>query len=125
MLFYAWASRIVYLLALRERRSISRHALVIEPAVLEQIAAEESDDPASLAHLNTRLAACVAQLPSGDRELIEQRYQLGVRVSCLAEKLNRSLKSVSKSLSRIRRTLLKCLRDTTSLQARDDDRRLS
>ena len=101
-----------------------RHFPGLDQEILEQIAAEESDDPASLANLKTLLAVCVAQLPPNDRELIEQRYQPGVRVGVLAERLNRPLKSVSKSLGRIRRTLLKCIRDTASLQRRHDDKRL-
>jgi RNA polymerase sigma-70 factor (ECF subfamily) len=122
--FYAWASRTASLVAFRERRSKDRHALALDPEILERIAAEESDDPALSANLTIFLDACMDRLPPQDRELIEQRYQLGMRVACLAKKLGRSAKSVSKSVGRIRRTLLACLQDAVSGQARNDGGRL-
>jgi RNA polymerase sigma-70 factor (ECF subfamily) len=122
--FYAWASRTAHFIALRERRSAKRQAHVLDPEILDQLAAEELGDTESLAQLKTLLEACMAQLPASDRELIRARYQPGVAVGAIAERLKRPLASVSKSLGRIRRALLKCLRQRAALQVRDGDRRL-
>jgi RNA polymerase sigma-70 factor, ECF subfamily len=122
--FYAWASRTAHFIALREHRSTKRQAHVLDPEILDQLVAEELGDTERLEQLKTRLEACMAQLPAGDRELIHQRYQPGVAVGALAEQLRRPLASVSKSLGRIRRTLLKCLRNEAASPVRDGDRRL-
>ena len=122
--FYAWASRIAHFLVLRERRRNDGNVPVLDQETLEQIAAEECRDSDALTNLTTLLEACLSRLPPTDRELIEQRYQPGALVGMLAERLGRPVNSVSKSLARIRRALLKCMREAASSESAGHERRL-
>jgi RNA polymerase sigma-70 factor, ECF subfamily len=121
--FFAWASRIAHLHVLRECRRSGRHVPALDPEILEQIACEEIAERESSPNLTSLLEGCLAKLPPADRELIEQRYQPGVLVGALAEQLGRPVNSVSKSLGRIRRALLKCVSDAAAAQAGSDSRR--
>lgn len=56
------------------------------------------------------LSECVAKLSKADRELLDLVYRDGHTVTRVAELLSRSRKSVSNSLSRIRRGLGECVR---------------
>lgn len=51
------------------------------------------------------LAACLAKLPSSDRELLRRRYQLGQRVKDIASELGMEPNSLSKRLERLREWL--------------------
>ena len=55
------------------------------------------------------LRACVGELPDGDRQLLDARYQNDQLLKRMAEELARSEQSVSRSLSRIRKQLFDCI----------------
>jgi RNA polymerase sigma-70 factor (ECF subfamily) len=44
-----------------------------------------------------------------DHQLIQKRYEHGMSVATLAETIGRTTNSLSKSLGRIRRSLLECI----------------
>jgi RNA polymerase sigma-70 factor, ECF subfamily len=109
--FYAWASKIAYFEVLKSRDRCVRNESLLDRGVLEQIAAEDAKEPDFWDGVNSLLQACLDKLPLHDRELIERRYEPGMLVSVLAAELGRPVNSVSKSLGRIRRTLLKCVNE--------------
>jgi RNA polymerase sigma-70 factor, ECF subfamily len=111
--FYAWATRVAYLEVLKARGRGHRGLPLLDREILEKIAAEETEEPEFLANLKTLLEACLDRLAPDDRELIERRYQPGVLVNALAADLGRPVNSVSKSLGRIRRTLWKCINESS------------
>jgi RNA polymerase sigma-70 factor, ECF subfamily len=107
--FFAWACKIARLQALKHRERQGRNAQVFELGVLEKLAADACrEDPASTIPL-AALESCIKKLSDGDRTLIRRRYQPGMSVSQIAREVGRSANSLSKSLGRIRRTLLACV----------------
>jgi RNA polymerase sigma-70 factor, ECF subfamily len=109
--FYSWATRIAYLEVLKSRDRQGRDVPVLDREILELIADEEFREPDFLGNLKTLLEKCLDLLAPVDRELIERRYESGMMVNNLAAELGRPVNSVSKSLGRIRRTLLKCINE--------------
>lgn len=112
--FYAWASKIAYFEVLKSRERDVRSEPLLDHTVLEQIAAEEAQEPGFWDSVKTLLQSCLDKLPLHDRELIERRYEPGMLVSVLAAQLGRPVNSVSKSLGRIRQTLLKCVNEAAA-----------
>lgn len=105
--FGAWACRIAYLetcklLESRRERSLS-------PAFLERVAEKMSQASELLELHGDVFRYCLERLNEADRQLIIRRYAPGMNVRTLALELNRPARSVSKSLTRIRRTLLECI----------------
>lgn len=118
--FYPWACRIAHWKVLK---AISRNAHAVQglnQQVLEQITADEQAEPEFLADTKMILQACLDKLAPRDRELIEWRYEPGVRVGGIAAKLGRPVNSVSKSLGRIRQALWQCVDEALKSQVHDE-----
>jgi RNA polymerase sigma-70 factor, ECF subfamily len=106
--FGAWACRVAYLEAAKFRQ---RHKgeLPLSPQFLERIAQRSAEVSALLELRADVFNYCMDRLSELDRQLITRRYTPGGRVQTIAAELNRPPRSVSKSLARIRRTLLECV----------------
>lgn len=107
--FYAWAARVAHFEVLKLRRKLSREAVLLDDAVLEQVAADARDGADSLEAVRDALQKCLQKLSPADRELIARRYGTGSRGKAVAEQLGRPANSVYKSLGRIRQALLECI----------------
>jgi RNA polymerase sigma-70 factor (ECF subfamily) len=118
--FYSWACRIAHLKVLEAFARNTRDVPVLDQETLEQMTADTVMEPDALANMKQFLERCLAKLPMGDRELIELRYEPGMRVDTIAAKLNRPANSVSKSLGRIRQVLWQCVDDALKAQANED-----
>jgi RNA polymerase sigma-70 factor, ECF subfamily len=106
--FGAWACRVAYLEAAKFRQQ-RKSALPLSPQFMERIA-QRSAEVSDLLELRADVFNhCMERLSELDRELITRRYTPGGRVQTIAAELNRPPRSVSKSLARIRRTLLECI----------------
>ena len=88
-----------------------------ERRLLEAIAREAQENVDSLEERRRALLACLARLAASDRELIRRRYAPGETGKSLARKLGRPANSVYQSLSRIRRTLLECVKRRLAAEA--------
>jgi len=107
--FGAWACRCAYykVLQFRDRNKTRPHpfsdtllaALDAETAAMEETVDAEYD----------ALANCLEKLAVRDRDLIMLRYSEGGEPRRMAQRLNRSIKSVYKSLNRIRKALSMCV----------------
>jgi RNA polymerase sigma-70 factor, ECF subfamily len=115
--FYSWACRIAHLKVLEAFARNIRDVPVLDQEILEQVTADAILEPESLADIRLFLQACMVKLSIGDRELIELRYESGMRVDAIAAKLSRPVNSVSKSLGRIRHVLWQCVDDALKSQA--------
>jgi RNA polymerase sigma-70 factor (ECF subfamily) len=107
--FGAWACRIAYYKALHILRRRNLQPTSFSDSTLESLDAEllEMDD--SLDAEYQALADCLAKLRESDRELITLRYGKEGSPHQLAERLNRPVKVIYRSLDRIRRALLECI----------------
>jgi RNA polymerase sigma-70 factor (ECF subfamily) len=106
--FFAWAAQIATYEVLKFRQRRQREKLRFSDEFVQSVATEvleRSDE------LELRRNA-LQKLRSGDRALIQRRYQPGERGKHVAEDLGRPANSVYQSLGRIRRTLLECINRT-------------
>lgn len=108
--FGAWAMKVSRFKVLEWRRAQQRLALPIEEELLLELAsrAETAQQTKGLGRLEV-LESCVAKLGDRDSDLIRQRYDEGVSVQNISEKLNRSRDAVYKKLARIHRDLQACI----------------
>jgi RNA polymerase sigma-70 factor (ECF subfamily) len=107
--FFRWAAKVAQFEVLNYRRK-TRHALVLDAAVLESLAAaaiKHSDGAAQRRHA---LAGCMQRLTEQDRNILGLRYQETGSVQGVAAALGRSTSQVHRILRRIREQLVRCVR---------------
>ena len=116
--FFAWACKIARLQAMKHRERQGKAARVLDIVLFNQIADEACNE--SVVHGVTMhvLEQCMEKLRAVDRNLIRRRYQPGTTLAQLAADVGRSANSLSKSLGRIRRSLLECIGRTQSQEWR-------
>jgi len=107
--FGAWACRIAYLEVLRFRERHRHGALPLSPEFLERIAGKMAEASDVFEQRTQAFYQCIEKLRQSDRDLILRRYAPGASVAAVAEELCRPVRSVSKSLVRIRRSLVNCI----------------
>lgn len=108
--FATWACQIAHFKVLQFQQRTRRRPILIDSEVLAQLAEDAQDMATELEAERERLAACLQQLPPDDRLLVCRRYAPGETGKSVAASLGRPANSVYKSITRIRRTLLKCIR---------------
>ncbi len=109
--FLAWIRRIAWHRTIAYRREKMLGVRVLEPDVLEGVAAQYEASESREESLSLEsLKHCLGKLTSGDRQLVLQRYEPGASVKSLAESLGRSPNALSKALGRIRGQLYDCIR---------------
>jgi RNA polymerase sigma-70 factor, ECF subfamily len=116
--FFAWAREIARLSVLRHRQTTAARIVTLDPQVLDELA-ERFADATSLGEEDRRqeaLTNCLEKLSDADRELILARYRPGASVKAIAERSQRTVNSVSQSLSRIRRLLAECVGRTLRVE---------
>jgi RNA polymerase sigma-70 factor (ECF subfamily) len=107
--FAAWARRVAYweVMDFYKRRKGDRHLfdadLLTEMAAVIEETATAADS--RLAHLDD----CLDALPPRQREVILQRYDVGVSIADLAQSLGRTTTATTQLLYRIRLQLMDCV----------------
>jgi len=107
--FLAWASAVARLEVLKHRERQSRDRRLLSLEAVDAISAEMHVAADVLDMRHAVLAGCLEKLSERQRSIIQQRYQAGVTVEVLAERLGRSREAVYQILSRIRRNLHECI----------------
>jgi RNA polymerase sigma-70 factor, ECF subfamily len=107
--FFAWACKIARLQAYKHRERRGKSALMFGDELLETLAEEAADERFAPGNSLRLLGQCLEGLSLRDQQLIQKRYQPGMSVGRLADEIGRTANSLSKSLGRIRRTLLECI----------------
>ncbi len=115
--FGAWAARVAYFEALkyRERRGDLRP---LGEEFLRHVATHSEQISELLELRSEALVHCLEKLPPRDRELITRRYAPGVDGQTLAKELRRPIRSVYKSITRIRKQLLDCINRRVTTEER-------
>lgn len=116
--FFAWACKIARFQVMKYRERQGRSARLFDTSLLEKLAAEAGDEGVVGGLPLQALENCLGKLSEIDRSLIRRRYQPGTTVQQLAADVGRTANSLSKSLGRIRRTLLECIDRTLAPEAR-------
>jgi RNA polymerase sigma-70 factor, ECF subfamily len=107
--FYAWACKIAYFKILQRRSQTERGPSLFAPELLQQLSDEAVLQADGLETQRKFLDGCLDKLPPSDLELITYRYAQSWTREKIAKLLGRSINSVSKALSRIRRDLWECI----------------
>ncbi len=114
--FLAWAATIARYEVLNFVRTKKTRDRYFSDGLISEIAADQNEDAAAEGdERRAALVGCVEKLPESDRRLIEQCYAGSQSVRQVAEDLDRPVKSVYASLSRIRRVLSACITRVLSL----------
>jgi len=108
--FGAWARQVAYfeVLAFRKRKRQGR--LLFNTNLLDVMAAEWEDTADRLEARRQALETCLEKLRPKDRDLLAKRYGSGNTVLEIAGQVSRPVKSIYRSLERMRMTLLECIR---------------
>ena len=107
--FFAWACKIARLQALKYRERRGKAALMFNDQLLDTLAVEAAEDRFAPANSLRHLRHCLGRLSERDQQLIQKRYEPGMSVAKLADNIGRTANSLSKTLGRIRRSLLECI----------------
>lgn len=110
--FFAWACKIARLQTLKLYEKNKRSASKLDAEVLELLSAEAAGSDSQSEPALSALDDCLAKLPRQDQELIRRRYEPNVSVNQIAEEIGVSANLLSKSLGKIRRSLLACVERT-------------
>jgi RNA polymerase sigma-70 factor (ECF subfamily) len=108
--FLKWARSVAYYRVLEYRKKYKRNSKVIYTEEFLELVSESS--PKHLSKTNEYmelLKSCVGKLQAPDASIIKMRYEKSMRVSEIASAVDRTVRNVYFSLSRIQRQLLKCM----------------
>lgn len=118
--FVAWACGYARFKVLSHRRDASRDRLVFSDDMVDRLDAGALADAVDYDDRRGALDRCLAKLTDKQRDLILQRYRPDGSVTDIAEKSGRPVNTVSVSLSRIRKTLADCIRQSLAESASPD-----
>jgi RNA polymerase sigma-70 factor, ECF subfamily len=108
--FFAWACKIIRYMVLKHRDKTARAVALLDPDVLDRLAEAAVVQVEHLDEFHQQaLIDCMARLSAIDRELMRDRYTVGMTVQAIAAAMQRSPNAVSQSMGRIRRLLLECI----------------
>jgi RNA polymerase sigma-70 factor (ECF subfamily) len=108
--FATWACQVARFKVLQHLQSSQRRPVLMDADLLSQLAEDTQQVSEELEVEQQQLEKCLDQLAAEDRLLILRRYASGQTGKSVAEYLGRPANSVYKSIARIRRQLLKCIR---------------
>lgn len=112
--FRAWANKTALNQVLSFRKRHKRLAVPLSERFVEAIARECDKQADALDEELAAMVKCVDKLPPDERELITECYEPNVTIKEVAERFGRPAGTVYKSLTRIRRELMKCIERTIS-----------
>lgn len=107
--FKAWACKTAFyqVLSFRKRRDLT--PVLVSHDVVEAVAKEAADMSGSLDDQLRALSGCIKKLKAGDKHLLDRFYGSGLSVKMIAGEFGHPVGTVTKSLTRIRRTLFACI----------------
>jgi len=112
--FWAWSKKVALNQVFTYRKRAKRLPIPISDSFITAVTEEYSDQADDLDSELEVLAECVEKLTPNERELISACYEPEVTIRQAASRLGRPEGTVYKSLTRIRRSLLKCIERTIS-----------
>ena len=115
--FLAWARKVAYYEVLAFRRKAASRRLMFDTELVSLLS-EESAPPDTVDLRRRALGGCVRKLRGPDLEVLTLRYEDARSVANIAEELERPIKSIYRSLERIRMSLLACIDKTLASEGR-------
>jgi RNA polymerase sigma-70 factor (ECF subfamily) len=109
--FAAWARGIAINKVRQQREKDRRLPAPASEEVLAALARAFDATEAAAAPEQDALQACLEELPSGSRRLLELRYEMSLSLAQVSERVARTVAATQKALSRIRIALQQCVRE--------------
>jgi RNA polymerase sigma-70 factor (ECF subfamily) len=119
--FFSWACQTAQYLVLNHRRRKDRHVLMLDDDVLDQLAQVPPEEAEALGVRRSILLGCLDKLSTNDRSLFERRYAASTKGKDLAAESGRPAESIYRSLARIRRLLVECVRRALAIAEREGE----
>ena len=107
--FIAWACQVARLEVLAHRRDTARDRHVFDDDLVGQLASDAEERAVDPDRRTQAFEHCFRELTEHQRELIHERYSPGGSVQAMAKERDRSPGAISVAVSRIRKTLKKCI----------------
>jgi RNA polymerase sigma-70 factor, ECF subfamily len=107
--FVSWAFRVAHNMVRNHRAKQCRCRVKFDEALLTAVAADVESMREELDLGRLALLDCIDELPPGDRDLLQRRYELGATIKSVAVAVNRSVEGMYKSMRRIHDTLFDCI----------------
>ncbi len=115
----AWCRGVARNLILHYWRDLKKVRLVADEELLNLVAcAFEEQDPAQQfwrARENA-LRGCLEKLPERSRQVLSLKYDSGLSMAAVAERLDRTVTAVTKLISRLRQMLRDCVNETLQVE---------
>ncbi len=107
--FAAWARKVAFhqILAYRKRRK--RDRLDFSDEFINAVATEAESSAEHLENREHTLQGCIARLPEDQRQVLLLRYQEGLELEAMSNRLGRTVAALYRQLSRIRQNLHDCV----------------
>ncbi len=107
--FSAWVRQVAYWEVRAYVRDERRDRHVFSEEVIEQLAAQAVEEPFD-AEVRVSLRDCLQHISKPNLRLLQKRYEEGLSIAALAKQLGKTDSAVKVGLLRLRRALLKCIR---------------
>ncbi len=114
--FQAWAMKIAYYKVLDYRKKKNHKELLFGEEQMDFYAALAADFVEKADNRLVALQGCLQKLSEDDRKLVDLRYNHGITLKSIAEKAGRSITGIYRVMARIHNQLLKCIRQTLTLE---------
>jgi RNA polymerase sigma-70 factor (ECF subfamily) len=107
--FLRWACGIAHVEVVRHRRKTATDRLWFNEELIEVLSFEMLENTELLDMRRDALESCISKLRESDRNVLALRYQSGMNVDRVAESLGRTVRTIHRTLARIRRLLHQCI----------------
>ena len=108
--FAAWGCRIAYFKVLDYRKKVNKNRRLIKDGQFTHLVKDAFNKTKHFDTLLSNLEKCVKKLSERDRLLIHMRYSVGLSAKEISTRINKSIRTVYLSISRIQDLLLKCIK---------------
>jgi RNA polymerase sigma-70 factor, ECF subfamily len=107
--FRAWAFRIAYHRVLQFRQGKQRESLTFDTELVDTLAQEARRNTEMSEARSHALSNCLKKLRPSDLSLLSEYYRVGANRAGIAQQIQRPLGSIYKSMTRIRKSLMRCI----------------
>jgi len=107
--FAAWSRKVAFHQVLSYRKRKKRDRLDFSDEFINSVAGEQENSATHLEQREKALQGCIAKLPDDHREVLHLRYQSGLSLEAMADRLKRTVTALYRQLSRVRHVLHECV----------------
>jgi len=116
--FNRWACKVALHQVLTFRKRQKRNPSSFSDSFVEAVSQENDALSESLADQRQALSQCIGKLNTRDRDLVKRCYTSGAKIKEVAQQLDRPPGTVYKALTRVRRALFACIKQTLATEGR-------